>query len=106
MQDILFIKKADEKMDTRKMIKHFWITVKCYDDMTFDTKGPISDDTPYIEMVCAAQGNKHEVNCDTAPYATCTETEICNVMESYGFKRDRNLFHRISLMGMSEAEKG
>ena len=100
------IKKANEEMATGEVMKYFWVTVKCYDDMTFDTKGPISDDTPYIEMVCAAQKNKHEVNCDTAPYDTCTETEICNDMESYGFKRDRNLFHRISLMGMPGTAKG
>ena len=56
--------------------------------MTFDTKGPISDDTPYMEMVCVAWGNKQKVNCDTAPYDICTETEICNDMENYGFKRE------------------
>lgn len=60
--------------------------------MTFDTKRSISDNTQYMEMVCTTQGNKYEMNCDTTPYDTCTETEICNDMGIMSLKEIETCF--------------
>lgn len=82
-------------------MKSFWFTLKDNDNMTYDVHGPISNDDSYNEMVVKAQRNSYEITCDTPP-ATYTEKEVCVAMENYGFKRDKDLFSKDSMMGMKE----
>ena len=76
----------------------FWYVVKDNDNMTFDVKGLISNDDPYNGIICDAQRNGFEVNCATAP-GTASEEEVCREFEGYGFKRDRDLFSKVNLVG-------
>lgn len=88
-----------------KRSNSFWITAKDNDNKTFDTRGPIYNDEPYILMIVDAQKNGHEITCTTADYdAYQNERQICVEMEGYGFKRDTNLFEKVNLMGMKGQE--